>query len=515
MDIASLIQGTGARLVDEAKGPTRICDITDDSRSVMPGSLFIARPGVTHDGREHIPEAIRAGADAILTVTGTPIPDSVHLAWAETDAIALDTARIAERFFGNPSSKLTLIGATGTNGKTTIAHLVRQMLAGAVKIPTGLISTVEIDDGARTCPATLTTPGAIELSYTLATMVENGLQACAIEASSHALDQKRVGALDFDVAIFTNLSGDHLDYHRTIEAYARAKSRLFSMLRSDALAIINIDDAHAKTMLEACAAQNIITCSMSGAGDANATILEEHRTGTLVRFEGSSFDFEGRIPLVGAHNAMNTLQALVALTHLAKRTLELPAITRKLAPPPGRLEHVHPEGTAELPFSVFVDYAHTDDALRATLASLRPLTKNAHGRLHVVFGCGGDRDRTKRPRMAEVCCELADRVIITSDNPRTERPEAIIRDILGGVPDDTPAQVNVDADRAVAIQRAIQTAGREDIVVIAGKGHETEQILPDGTGGVRRIHFDDREVARDALTRRLASENAGAEGATV
>jgi UDP-N-acetylmuramoyl-L-alanyl-D-glutamate--2,6-diaminopimelate ligase len=388
------------------------------------------------------------------------------------------------------------------------------MLVSGADIPTGLISTVEIDDGARTCPASLTTPGAIELSYTLSTMVEHGLKAAAVEASSHALDQERVGAMDFDVAIFTNLTGDHLDYHKTIEAYARAKSKLFSMLSPDALAIINIDDEHAGTMRNACAARNIVTCSMKGAGDCNASILGEHRTGTIVRFVGPGFDFEARIPLVGAHNAMNTLQALVALTHVASEPLDLPAIVSSLAPPPGRLEHVFPEGRRELPFSVFVDYAHTDDALRATLAALRPLAKNANGRLHVVFGCGGDRDTTKRPRMAAVSCELADRVIVTSDNPRTERPDAIIRDILAGVPDDTHAQVDVDADRAIAIRRAIETADREDIVVIAGKGHETEQILPDGTGGVRRIHFDDREVARFALMRRLASENADTEGAT-
>ncbi|MEQ9617392.1 MAG: UDP-N-acetylmuramoyl-L-alanyl-D-glutamate--2,6-diaminopimelate ligase [Phycisphaerales bacterium] len=503
MKLSTLIQGTGATLVNGAGGDTRICDVTDDSRSVLPGSLFIARPGTAFDGSAFILDAVRAGASAVLTPEGVKFPDGVAIPHAVSPSIAMGTARIAERFFGEPSSKLRLVGVTGTNGKTTIVHLVRQLLRDGAEVPTGLIGTVEIDDGAEVAPAALTTPGAIEMSYTLATMVENGLEAAAIECSSHALDQERVGAIDFGVAVYTNLSGDHLDYHETIDGYARAKSKLFANLREGATAIINIDDPHAGVMIDACASANVLTCSLESAADCTAEILDERRTGTLVRFTTPVRRNEVLLPLVGRHNAMNALQALAAAQIVTGGRSEFTPILTRLVPPPGRLEPVRVDGREEPPFSVFVDYAHTDDALRATLAALAPLAHKAHGKLHVVFGCGGNRDTTKRPRMARVACELADRVTVTSDNPRTEQPAAIIRDVLAGVPEPCAAQVDVDADRAVAIRRAVERAADEDIVVIAGKGHETEQLLPDGTGGIRRIHFSDREVACAALVTRF------------
>ncbi len=505
MDLRTLIQGTRATLLEKAAGDVRICDVTDDSRSVMPGSLFIARPGTESDGRDYIEQAIKAGAYAILTTPGAPA--GLPVPCATTEHIEHDTALIAEKFYGDPSSKLKLIGVTGTNGKTTIVHLLRQLLRDGADIPTGLIGTIEIDDGTEVAASLLTTPGAIELSYTLATMVESGIRAAAIECSSHAIAQGRVSALSFDVAIFTNLSGDHLDYHKTIEEYAHVKSRLFSNLSADATAIINIDDPHSKTMLDACSTEKVITCSMNSDAHCTAEVLESHRTGTLVRFTTPFRRVEVTHPLVGAHNAMNVLQALVAAQVITDGRREFGHELTRLVAPPGRLERIVPNDTTDMPFSVFVDFAHTDEALRATLTALRPLADRAGGKLHVVFGCGGDRDTSKRPRMARVCCELADRVTITSDNPRTEQPDAIIEDVRAGVPEGCAAQVDVDADRAVAIRCAVDRAGDEDIVLIAGKGHETEQLVPDGTGGVRRIHFDDREVARDALRSRLCKPN--------
>jgi len=473
MDIATLIKGTGARLLDESAGTTRVCDVTEDSRSALPGSLFIARPGTVTDGRTFIADAVRAGASAVLTTPDTPkLSDrDMPAAWCVTDRIGEDTATIAERFFREPSAKLKLLGVTGTNGKTTIAHLVRQLLK-ASGLRAGLIGTIEVDDGRESSPASLTTPGAIELSYTLATMVENGLNAAALEVSSHALAQHRADALDFDVAVFTNLTGDHLDYHKTIDAYAKAKSRLFSMLKPSATAIINADDPHAPEMFDACACERVLRCSMSEESDAecHAEIICDRRTGTLARFAGPFGELETESPLIGAHNVMNTLQAIAAAYALTENASAIASELPKLAPPPGRLELVLPTGDRSMPFSVFVDYAHTDDALRATLSVLAPLAHRAHGKLHAVFGCGGDRDKTKRPRMASVACEFADRVTITSDNPRTEQPASIIRDVLEGIPDGCNAQVDIDADRAVAIRRAIENAGEEDIILVAGKG---------------------------------------------
>lgn len=521
MKMDELISGLPVRCVHDGAGAggagaVRVCDLTEDSRTVVPGSLFVARRGTKDDGRRFVEAAVDAGAVAVLTDDeGLRLPGRSRAALLHAADVALVSAHIAERFYGNPSSKLTLIGVTGTNGKTTTTWLIHRML-NAARVRCGLIGTVVVDDGVETAPAVWTTPPAIELSRTLAMMVDAGCKAAVMEVSSHALDQRRVAALAFDIGVFTNLTGDHLDYHGTVESYARAKAMLFERLPAggDGLAIVNADDASADRMLDGCPAR-VLRCSVEG-GEGRAGLpgpawcrgraLAESMGGTSMRLAGPWGEFEERAPLVGRYNLMNALQA-VAACHGAG--LSPGQIRRALAgatAPPGRLEPV--TGPRD-PFAVFVDYAHTDDALAKVLSTVRPLVGGGGGggRLWVIFGCGGDRDRTKRPRMGRAGAELADLVVVTSDNPRTERPSAIVDEILGGVPTEVRGKVVVQIEREEAIAYAIERAEPGDLIIIAGKGHETEQIMPDGHGGTVRRHFDDREVARAAL-RSLAERDA-------
>lgn len=481
-------------------------DITEDSRDVKPGALFIARAGTKHDGRRFIADAIEAGAAAVLT-DFTVHPETLEavrtgkVALLRTPDVPTTGAILAERFFGNPAKELTLIGVTGTNGKTTIAHLIQHALSDA-GLPCGLVGTIAIDDGARRTPASLTTPSAIDVSRTLARMRENGCTGAVMEVSSHALQQGRVAAIDFDVAVFTNLTGDHLDYHRTMNAYAEAKAILFQSLRPDALAILNADDPTHDRIARGCRA-TIRRCSQRRATGADYTIapLELSIHAIRARVETPSGAFEIESALIGAHNLMNILQVVAVLD---ARGIPLDTIRQAIgtaASPPGRLEPVRPDGV-DVPFAVLVDYAHTDDALDNVLRAVRPFVTGA---LHLVFGCGGDRDRTKRPRMGAVACRHADSIILTSDNPRTEDPDAIIADVVCGVPSDARPRLSIEPDREAAIRLAIDAAAPGDLVLIAGKGHEDYQLLPDADGGIVRRDFDDRLIAADALVRRFST----------
>jgi UDP-N-acetylmuramoyl-L-alanyl-D-glutamate--2,6-diaminopimelate ligase len=511
MDLGELLAGLGVQVKGGCAQRVRICDITDDSRTVLPGSLFIARTGTRADGREFIPDALAAGAVAVLTDS-----ESVSLGGDVPLLVAGDlscaAAQIAERFYGNPTTRLKLIGITGTNGKTTTAHLVHQILCGS-GVRCGLIGTVLVDDGISVGPATLTTPPATELSRTFAVMVEAGCGAAVMETSSHALEQGRVAALEYDIAVFTNLTGDHLDYHGTMEAYAAAKARLFAMLPEQGWAIVNDEDPWTPRILEE-GRGRVLRCrvvedgSLFGRGfqppqecDCTAAIRSMTMTGTDVLFSGPWGELQARLQLVGRHNVMNALQAVAACWAAGASSPGLPRQVAQASAPPGRLEPVTMPRDG---FTVLVDYAHTDDALRKVMAAIRPLVpRSAAGedaRLCVVFGCGGDRDRTKRPRMGLAAAELADVVVVTSDNPRTERPSDIVDEILAGIPGYLRHKVQVEVDRKRAIRKAIEQARPGDVVLIAGKGHETEQILPDGRGGTVRHHFDDREVAREVLT---------------
>jgi UDP-N-acetylmuramoyl-L-alanyl-D-glutamate--2,6-diaminopimelate ligase len=533
----------------------RICDLTEDSRTVMPGSLFIARRGEKSDGRAFVPQALEAGAVAVLTddpALRLP-PRTRGVLLLKSSDLALDSARLAERFYGEPSRRLTLIGVTGTNGKTTTTFLIHQML-NALGVRCGLIGTVCIDDGTEIADATLTTPPALEVSRTLARMVDAGCRAAVMEVSSHALHQRRVGALRFRCGVFTNLTGDHLDYHKTMDAYAAAKAMLFESLPpagEGGVAVLNVQDPWHTRMKQDCRAtvyrtaiEHALSTQTGGAGTApdtvcRARVLEQSTGSTLVRLSGPWGSADVRLPLVGDFNVMNALQAVTSVYALFGRAdgagasapadagagqacvvdVSNPAsfgvigeALAHCAPPPGRLEPVTRDGEG---LSVFVDYAHTDDALRTALTTLRRCMRTggesgSERQLICVFGCGGDRDPTKRPRMGKVASELADLVYVTSDNPRTEQPRAIIAAIVEGVDASRRERVIIEPDREKAIRQAVRRAsggapGRAgDVVIIAGKGHETYQILPDPERPGQTItrHFDDREVVRQALEAR-------------
>lgn len=510
----------------------RIADLTDDSRTVVPGSLFIARVGTKLNGRDFIPGAVQAGAVAILTDDVDPpvrLPPRADVPIVYAGSAALASAHIAERFYGSPSTALDLIGITGTNGKTTTTHLIHQIMNGA-GVRCGMIGTVVIDDGREVAPSVLTTPPAMELSRTLATMLEHTCRAAVMEVSSHSLHQHRVAALRYDVGIFTNLTRDHLDYHGTMEQYAAAKAVLFEMLPRDGWAVVNAMDPWTARMVRDCPAR-VLGCRIAapGAGPAEimpvaaraergepsaeavATIRSMHAGGSRVEFAGPWGRFETSVRLLGRHNVMNALQALAAVWCAGLPPRDLEEQIALALPPPGRLE---PVTSPTDQIAVLVDYAHTDDAIRQALGTLRPLVP-AGAKLSIVFGCGGDRDATKRPLMGRAAAELADVVTVTSDNPRTEKPSAIIDAILSGIPGEARGKTRVDADRSRAIHHAIAAAGPGDIVLIAGKGHEDYQILPDGRGGTIRTLFDDREVARQALAARaVGSRQAEGSGAT-
>ncbi|MEY3143612.1 MAG: hypothetical protein RLY21_2105 [Planctomycetota bacterium] len=476
-----------------------IWSLAEDSRKVRQGACFFARIGTKTDGRAFIADAVARGAVAVIAPKGSPAPEGLPatVAWVEAADPALAAALIAERFHGSPSRTLELVGVTGTNGKTTIAYLVQQLLTAA-GLRTGLVGTVEIDDGAARVPSQLTTPPALELSELFARMVDHGCRAAAMEVSSHSLDQKRVAGLAFRTAIFTNLTGDHLDYHGTMERYADAKATLFSMLDSSGTAIINIDDPWSRVMIDAAqrAGARVLRVSLvDPTADCVGTVHRMGLDSMDVTFRGPWGLIEMKLPLVGRHNAMNALEATAAAWTRGVDQERLARALSACAAPPGRLQPVAVGGAG---FSVLVDYAHSDDALANVLGALRP-TVPAGGRLRVVFGCGGDRDRTKRPRMAKVACEGADEVIVTSDNPRTEDPQAIIGEILTGVPGEARARVVVESDRAKAIALAVSTAREGDIILIAGKGHEDYQII-----GTEKRNFDDRREAEAALRMRMA-----------
>jgi UDP-N-acetylmuramoyl-L-alanyl-D-glutamate--2,6-diaminopimelate ligase len=496
------VAGVDRRSLAPAERAAPVRGVTDDSRAVAPGWIFVARRGERADGLAFADAAVRAGAVAVLVdrgraaelpAAGVPVLESPDLAPA--------AARLAEAACGRPSRDLFLAGVTGTNGKSTVCHLVARLL-DAAGVPGGLIGTIEIRHGEGAEPASLTTPTAFETSRWLARMRGQGLRAVAMEASSHAIAQSRVAGLAFDAAVFTNLSGDHLDYHKTMDAYARAKAGLFALLGPDARAVVNADDPRAAEMLAASRAQAVRCSEHDATADVRPSVLEDSLDGLALRLETPWGPVEGRTRLVGRHNLMNVAQA-VAVAQLAGASAgSLAGALPLLDAPPGRLERVDPGGDAP---PVLVDYAHTDAALAATLASLRPLATDRGGRLVALFGCGGERDRTKRPRMARAAADHADLTVLTSDNPRREDPRAIIDEVLAGLDAEERRAVHVEPDRAAAIALAIGLAGARDVVLIAGKGHETEQLVPDGKGGIERRHFDDREVARGLLERRYPS----------
>jgi len=458
----------------------RIDGLTDDSRDVASGDAFVAVRGAEADGHSFIDMAVNNGARLVVCET---VPVRAHERFPETVFVRVtDTRRAlaeaAAAFYGDPADELRLVGVTGTNGKTTVAYLVHHLL-DALGTPTGLLSTIEVRAGDETTTMNLTTPGPLALHRTLRQMVEAGCTACAMEVSSHALDQARVHGLDYEAAIFTNLSVDHLDYHGTKQAYRDAKKKLFDGLGPGATALYNADDEAGPAMMADTDAR-VVSFALERAADIEVTVLEARIDGLRLRIDGR----ERSVRLAGRFNAYNLATAYGVGTALGFAPDAVIDALAKAPPVPGRFEPLRFDDGR----TVIVDYAHTPDALENILQTVRD-TMPGGATLRCVFGCGGDRDASKRPTMGRIAERLADRAIVTSDNPRTEEPVSILEDIREGV--ERPDTMRWIVDREEAIQAAADAAAPGDVVVIAGKGHETTQTI-----GTDTRPFDDREIAR-------------------
>jgi UDP-N-acetylmuramoyl-L-alanyl-D-glutamate--2,6-diaminopimelate ligase len=458
--------------------PVEVTALAYDNRLVEPGTLFFCVPGFTRDGHDFAPDAVQRGAVALIVERplGLGVPEVV------VDDVRAAMAPAAAAINGDPTAALRAVGITGTNGKTTTAFLVRDLLEAAGR-RTGLLGTVTAVIGDEERPMVRTTPEAIDLQRMFAEMRDAGDEAVVMEVSSHALALHRADAIHWAVALFTNLTQDHLDFHPTMEDYFVAKRALFEA--DPEIAIVNVDDPYGMRLaFEFPDAVRIGIDSMHA--QVRATAIQADANGSTFVVDGVTM----RSPLPGRFNILNVLGAIAVVRALGVDDDTIAAALPSAARVPGRFEPVD-EGQ---PFAVLVDYAHTPDSLENVLLTARPL---AAGRLVVVFGAGGDRDRAKRPVMGAVACDHADVVIVTSDNPRNEDPDAIIAEILKGA----GPGVDVEVDRRAAIGRAIGTAGPGDLVVIAGKGHEQGQEFEDG----RKVPFDDVTVAREALRARLVA----------
>ena len=463
-------------------GPTNI-DITGvdiDSRQVKPGHLFVAIKGTQVDGHQFIPKAIEAGATAVIC-EAMPDTKADGVTYIEVKSASEAVGPAATTFYGNPTKKMKLVGVTGTNGKTTIATLLYNMFR-AFGHKCGLLSTVCNYIEGEAVPASHTTPDPVELNRLLASMVDAGCEYVFMECSSHAIDQKRIGGLTFAGGIFTNLSRDHMDYHKTVENYRNAKKAFFDMLPKSAFAITNADDKNGMVMVQNTKAK-VKTYSTRTMADFRARILECHFEGMFLEIDGH----EVGVQFIGKFNVSNLLAVYGAARMLGKKAEDVLLIMSTLKSVSGRLQPVHsPQG-----FTAIVDYAHTPDALANVLGAIHEVL-NGKGQVITVCGAVGNRDKGKRPLMAQEAAKQSDRVIITSDNPRFEEPQDIINDMLAGL---TPQQMKKTisiTDRREAIKTAGMMAQKGDVVLVAGKGHENYQEIK----GVKH-HFDDREVLEE------------------
>jgi UDP-N-acetylmuramoyl-L-alanyl-D-glutamate--2,6-diaminopimelate ligase len=449
-----------------------ISDLAYSSQSVTPGALFFCVPGYRSDGHDFAPDALERGAAALVTER----PLDLGAPEVVVDDVRAAMGPAAARFYGDPTAELDVVGITGTNGKTTTAFLVRHLLEGAGR-RTGLLGTVKRIVGGVEEDVERTTPEAVDLQRTFRRMLDGGDRAAAMEVSSHALELGRVAGIRFACRVFTNLTQDHLDFHETMDAYFAAKRRLFD---EPGMSVVNIDDDYGRRIA---AEVDCLTFAIERDADYRAREIEFDFTGSRFTCDSPDGAFEVESPLPGLFNVQNVLGAIAAVRSLGVARIDFSGFKRV----PGRFEPVD-EGQD---FGVLVDYAHTPDSLENVLRAARELTER---RLHVVFGAGGDRDRSKRPLMGDAARRLADRVLVTSDNPRSERPEAILDEIMEGA----GAEAEREVDRRRAIARAIDEAEPGDVVVIAGKGHEQGQEFEHG----RKEPFDDVTVARDALRAR-------------
>jgi UDP-N-acetylmuramoyl-L-alanyl-D-glutamate--2,6-diaminopimelate ligase len=460
-----------------------ITGVNIDSRRIEAGHLFVAIPGTQTDGHKFIPKAIELGAAAILCekMPEEQVDGVTYVVVESTESVV---GIVATHFFGDPSRKLKLVGVTGTNGKTTIATLLYNMFR-KFGHKCGLLSTVCNYIEGEPIPADHTTPDPIELNHLLAQMVDAGCEYAFMECSSHAIAQKRIGGLKFAGALFTNLTRDHLDYHKTVENYRDAKKAFFDGLDKDAFAITNADDKNGQYMVQNTKAE-VKTYSIRSMADFKAKIIECH-------FEGMYLDINGKevgVQFIGKFNVSNLLAVYGAAVMLGKKPEDILVILSTLKSVSGRLEPIRsPEG-----YTAVVDYAHTPDALENVLNTINEVL-NGKGKVITVCGAGGNRDKGKRPIMAQTAAKLSDKVIITSDNPRFEEPQDIINDMLAGLDNKQMRKVVSIVDRKEAIRTACMMAEKGDVILIAGKGHEDYQEIK----GVKH-HFDDREVVREIFT---------------
>jgi UDP-N-acetylmuramoyl-L-alanyl-D-glutamate--2,6-diaminopimelate ligase len=466
-----------------------ISGLVIDSRRVVPGQLFFAIPGLRADGATFIDEAMSRGAVAVVTEKMPAHPPAKVTFIQVTDARAA-LARVSQRFFKFPDRDMTVVGVTGTSGKTTVSHLIKHFLNGDQRV--GLIGTINYDLGARTVPSFRTTPEALDIYGMMAQMRDAGCRQAVMEVSSHGIDQQRVLGLQLGAAVFTNLTHDHLDYHKTIETYFDVKARLFNGETGPTpkVAVVNLDDAYGSQLTARIPASvRTVTFGETPVAHVRAENVSLNFKNTTFKLIWPAGEMNIDSPLIGRYNLSNLLAAIATAWSLGRDPFVFLAKMRAFKGVPGRMERIE-EGQ---PFNVLVDYAHTDDALRNALSMLRAITP---GRLMVVFGCGGNRDRAKRPLMVQAVQQFADFAIATADNPRNETVAEIFADMQAGVT--APEKITWIDDRRRAINLALDACKPGDCLLIAGKGHESYQELADTV-----VPFDDREVARELLAAKM------------
>ncbi|MCT4600754.1 MAG: UDP-N-acetylmuramoyl-L-alanyl-D-glutamate--2,6-diaminopimelate ligase [Marinifilaceae bacterium] len=479
MILEDLIKGVSALKIC-GDSSIEINKISFDSRKIEDGDVFVAISGVEVDGHNYIDSAISKGVKTVVCeILPNNINEEITYILVEDSSIALSI--ISSNYYCNPSSKIKLVGVTGTNGKTTIASLLFQLFRNA-GYKVGLMSTVVNKINEIDIKADHTTPDVLSINSLLSEMVESGCEYCFMEVSSHGICQNRVANLDFDVAIFTNITHDHLDYHKTFAAYIKAKKKFFDNLSKNSVAIVNLDDKNGMTMLQNSLAVKK-TFSIKGMADYKAKVIERGFEGMLIDFAGS----EVMTSLIGDYNASNLLAVYAAADSLGMDKMEILINISKLYSVDGRMDRlISKKGVLGI-----VDYAHTPDALKNVLENIQYL-KSKNQQIITVVGCGGDRDKSKRPEMAEIGAKYSDRLILTSDNPRTEDPNEILKDMESGLSDDQKVNTLTISDRYAAIKTSYLLSNKGDIILIAGKGHENYQDI----NGVK-THFDDKETLKE------------------
>ena len=486
MRLDKIIKGSGAVIV-EGSGSVEVGNICSDSRKVTAGSLFVAVKGFACDGHDYIPMVLGRGARVIVYEDQQRL-DSLGLHPEQTEGVVFVKAEssrhslaiMASNFYGNPSEKLTLVGITGTNGKTTTVTLLHRMFT-AMGYSCGLLSTIANYVGNKGTEAVNTTSDPLTINSLLNEMVNAGCEYCFMEVSSIGVEQERIAGLKYKAAIFSNLTHDHLDYHKTFAEYIRCKKLYFDNLDKDAIAIVNADDRNGSVMVQNTAAK-VITYSCRGMADHTCKVIEQSFDGMLLRIDGR----EAWTGLIGKHNAYNLLALYSTAVELGASEDEVLVALSTLRPAPGRLENM--KGPKDI--SVIIDYAHTPDALENVLKTLREIAPDRP--LICLFGCGGDRDKTKRPEMGQIAQQYADRIIVTADNSRSEKTSDIMADIKSGMDITGRAKSLFIEDREEAIRTAIMLAGTGTTILLAGKGHETYQII-----GSEKKHFDEKEIVAD------------------